>query len=35
MSGKAAVNLSAQLSDLPAVRGHAPWPNYEYVKDAM
>src|SRR6266516_5870886 len=32
MSGKAAVDLSAQLSDLPAVRGHAPWPNHEYVK---
>ncbi|HEV8274774.1 MAG TPA: hypothetical protein VGQ26_03615 [Streptosporangiaceae bacterium] len=32
MSGKAAVDLSAQLSDLPAVRGHAPWPHHEYVK---
>src|SRR5262245_14440712 len=32
MSGKAAVNLSAQLSDLPAARAHAPWPNHEYVK---
>ncbi len=32
MPGKAAVSLSAKLSDLPAVRGHAPWPNHEYVK---
>jgi hypothetical protein len=32
MPGKAAVSLSAQLSDLPAVRGRAPWPDHEYVK---
>ena len=24
--------MSSQLSDLPEVRGHAPWPNHEYVK---
>lgn len=27
-----AVRLSAQLSDLPAVRGNAPWPHHEYVR---
>jgi hypothetical protein len=32
MPGKAAAGLSAQLSDLPAVRGRAPWPDHEYVK---
>ncbi len=26
------VSLSAQLPDLPVVRGHAPWPGHEYVK---
>jgi len=25
-------DLSAKLSHLPAVRGHAPWPGHEYVK---
>lgn len=32
MPGKAATGLSARLSDLPAVRGRAPWPDREYVK---
>jgi hypothetical protein len=32
MASKAVTSLSAQLSNLPAVRGHAPWPNHEYVK---
>lgn len=32
MAGKAAVRLSAQLSDLPAVQGRAPWPGHEYVR---
>ena len=32
MPGKAAVSLHAQLTDLPAVRGHAAWPGHEYVK---
>jgi len=32
MPGNAGVNLSAQLSDLPAVPGHAPWPGHEYVR---
>lgn len=32
MASKAARGLSARLSDLPAVRGHAPWPRHEYVK---
>ena len=31
MPGKAA-RLSAQLPDLPAVRGRAPWPGHEYVR---
>lgn len=26
------LDLSAKLSDLPAVRGRAPWPDHEYVK---
>lgn len=26
------LDLSSRLSNLPAVRGRAPWPNYEYVK---
>jgi hypothetical protein len=26
------LDLSARLSDLPAVRGRAPWPGHEYVK---
>ena len=26
------LDLSSQLSDLPEVRGYAPWPNHEYVK---
>lgn len=25
-------HLSSMLGDLPAVRGHAPWPDHEYVK---
>ena len=32
MPGNAVISLSAQLSNLPAVQGHAPWPNHEYVK---
>ena len=32
MASKAVPGLSAQLSDLPVVRGHAPWPGHEYVK---
>jgi hypothetical protein len=32
MASKAVTSLSAQLSNLPAVRGHAPWPSHEYVK---
>ncbi len=32
MPGKATVSLPAKLPALPAVRGHAPWPNHEYVK---
>jgi hypothetical protein len=32
MSGKTVTGLSARLSNLPAVRGHAPWPDHEYVK---
>lgn len=32
MASKAAIGLSAQLSDLPVARGHAPWPGHEYVK---
>jgi len=32
MARRAVIGLAAQLSDLPVVRGHAPWPNYEYVK---
>ncbi len=35
MPGEAVISLSAQLSNLPAVRGQAPWPNHEYVKDAI
>jgi hypothetical protein len=31
MAGNA-VSLSAQLSGLPVARGHAPWPDHEYVK---
>jgi hypothetical protein len=26
------LDLSSRLSNLPAIRGHAPWPNQEYVK---
>ena len=26
------LDLSSQLSDVPEVRGHAPWPDHEYVK---
>lgn len=26
------LNLSSRLSDIPARRGRAPWPNSEYVK---
>lgn len=26
------LDLSARLSNLPVVRGHAPWPDHEYVK---
>jgi hypothetical protein len=29
---KSATSLSARLSDLPEVRGLAPWPGHEYVK---
>ncbi len=32
MASKAAIGLSARLSELPVVRGHAPWPGHEYVK---
>jgi hypothetical protein len=32
MPGNAGVNLCAQLSDLPVVPGHAPWPGHEYVR---
>jgi hypothetical protein len=26
------LDLSSTLTDTPAVRGRAPWPNHEYVK---
>ena len=32
MASKSVRQLSAQLSDLPAARGRAPWPGHEYVK---
>jgi hypothetical protein len=32
MASRAVPGLSAQLRDLPVVRGHAPWPSHEYVK---
>ncbi|HXL16839.1 MAG TPA: hypothetical protein VN961_04880 [Streptosporangiaceae bacterium] len=32
MASKPVPRLSAQLSDLPAARGRAPWPGHEYVK---
>jgi len=32
MASKPVPQLSAQLSDLPAARGRAPWPGHEYVK---
>jgi hypothetical protein len=32
MASKAISGLSAQLEDLPAVPGRAPWPGYEYVR---
>jgi hypothetical protein len=32
MMSKSATSLSARLSDLPEVRGLAPWPGHEYVK---
>ena len=32
MASKAVNRLSVQLSNLPAVRGSAPWPDHEYVK---
>lgn len=32
MPGKAAARLAVQLSDLPAVRGRAPWAGHEYVR---
>ena len=32
MASKADPGLSAQLLDLPVIRGHAPWPGHEYAK---
>ena len=32
MARTAVFGLAAQLSDLPVVQGHAPWPGHEYVK---
>jgi hypothetical protein len=32
MASKAVPGLSAQLLDLPVIRGHAPWPGHEYAK---
>ena len=32
MPSKKVTRLSAQLSNRPAARGHAPWPGHEYVK---
>jgi len=32
MASKAVNRLSVRLSNLPAVRGSAPWPDHEYVK---
>jgi hypothetical protein len=32
MASKAVPGLAAQLKDLPAVPGHAPWPGHEYVR---
>jgi hypothetical protein len=32
MASKAVPGLSAQLEDLPAMPGRAPWPDHEYVR---